>query len=165
MINDLKSEFSVAYVRAIAHAAGYFVQEASRSFDGDGIDLTVLSRDRRGTVRSPRVELQVKATSEPVVGDPFPYDLSVKNYHELRDEEFQIPRILVVMVLPTSPEHWTASSEEALILRHCAWWLSLRGAPDTPNTAAVRVRIPRRNYFHVEPLQEMMNRIRYGGLP
>lgn len=27
VLNDLKAEFGVAYVRAVAHAAGFFVQE------------------------------------------------------------------------------------------------------------------------------------------
>jgi hypothetical protein len=36
-LNDLKEAFSHAYVRAVAHAAGYFVQEASRHLDADGV--------------------------------------------------------------------------------------------------------------------------------
>ncbi len=54
--NDLKAELSHAYVRAVAHAAGYFVQEGNRAFDSDGVDLTVLERGNRGVVRSPRLD-------------------------------------------------------------------------------------------------------------
>lgn len=43
-LNDLKAEFSQAYVRAVAHAAGYFVNEPGRMMDGDGVELTVFSR-------------------------------------------------------------------------------------------------------------------------
>jgi hypothetical protein len=35
---DLQSQFSIAYVQAVASVAGFFVQHADRGFDKDGID-------------------------------------------------------------------------------------------------------------------------------
>jgi Domain of unknown function (DUF4365) len=78
-LNDLKAEFSHAYMRAVAHAAGYFLQEANRVFDGEGVDLTLLARASGGIVRSPRLDLQLKATAAAVTEAPFPFDLEVKN--------------------------------------------------------------------------------------
>lgn len=165
MLNDLKAEFSGAYVRAVAHAAGYFVQGADRIFDGDGVDLTVMSKGNGGVVRSPRLDLQLKATSTPVTEDPFPYDLDVKNYNELCDDSWQVARILVVVIMPPDIAQWTEATETELLLRHCGYWSSLRGQPSSQNAASVRIRISRSACFHVTPLTQMMDRIRQGGTP
>lgn len=165
MLNDLKSEFSHAYVRAVAHAAGYFVQETNRAFDADGVDLTLLSRGPGGAVRSPRLDLQLKATATPVREDPFAFDLEVKNHNELRAELLQVPRILVVVVVPPEVERWVSASEQELVVRHCGYWLSLRGEAQTQNVSTVRVRIRRSSCFHVPQVRDIMDRIRQGGLP
>ena len=164
-LNDLKAEFSHAYVRAVAHAAGYFVQEANRAFDADGVDLTVLARSAGGSVRSPRLHLQLKATATPASEDPFPFDLGIKNFDELRDDTLQVPRILVVVVLPPDAADWVTATEHELTMRHCGYWTSLRGRPESSNSATVRVHLPRSARFHVAELQAIMSRIRQGGLP
>lgn len=163
--NELKAELSHAYVRAVAHAAGYFVQEANRAFDGDGVDLTLLARGHSGIVRSPRLDVQLKATERLVQEDPFAFDLEVKNYDELRSQVLQVPRILVVVIVPRDPKDWVAATEQELTLRHCGYWLSLRGQAATPNTSTVRVHIPRSSRFHVRELASMMDRVRAGGYP
>ena len=112
---DLQSEFGVAYVHAVAHAAGFFVQEANRILDGDGVDLTVFQRGVGGVVRSPRLDLQVKTTGAGAVGDPFPYDLDAKNYGELSSTDWQIPRILVVVLVPADPAEWVGADEDHLV--------------------------------------------------
>jgi hypothetical protein len=164
-VNDLKAAFSLAYVRAVAHAAGYFAQEGTREFDSDGIDLMLLSRGPGGSVRSPRLDVQVKATAAAIEGDPFPFDLKTKNYDELRSTDLQVPRILVVVVVPEDANRWVEATEEELVLRHCGYWISLHGRPETQNTATVRVVIPRSSCFHVEQVRGIMGRIRDGGLP
>ena len=164
-LNDLKAEFGCAYVRAVAHAAGYFAQEANRSFDNDGVDLTLLSRSAGGTVRSPRLDVQVKTTARTITEDPFPYDLSLKNYNELRSEQLQVPRILVVVAVPEDTGSWVVTSEKWLMLRRCGYWKSLRGRAVTKNKACVRVRIDRAACFHVDQVRSMMDRILNGGLP
>jgi hypothetical protein len=50
---DLQSEFSLAYTRAVASAAGFFVQESNRVFDAEGIDVTMMARGARGVTASP----------------------------------------------------------------------------------------------------------------
>lgn len=164
-LNDLKSDFSHAYVRAVAHAAGYFVQEANRTFDGDGVDLTLLSRSPAGTVRSPRLDLQLKATATPIAEDPFPFDVDVKNYDELRSVQLQVPRVLVVVSVPDTIAEWVAATEDELILRRCGYWKSLRGEEATANKATVRIHINRSACFHVDQVKKIMDRIRDGGVP
>ena len=162
---DLQSEFGVAYVRAVVHAAGFFAQEANRLLDGDGVDLTVFLRGVGGVVRSPRLDLQVKTTGAGAVGDPFPYDLDAKNYGELISTDWQIPRILVVVLVPPDSADWVDASEDRLVLRRCGYWLSLRGQPPTTNTATQRVWVPRAQVFHMDPLRALMARVRAGGSP
>lgn len=165
--NNLKEAFSHAYVRAIAHAAGYFVHEANRSEDDDGVDLTILSRGAGGTVRSPRLDLQVKGTaklgSEDSLQDPFPFDLPTKNYDELRSSaEFQVPRILVVVIMPDDVAQWVSATEQDLVMRHCGYWKSLRGEPASDNDTMQRVKLSRSARFHVDQVKEIMDRIREG---
>jgi hypothetical protein len=165
-LNDLKEGFSHAYVRAVAHAAGYFVQEANRSYDGDGIDISIMHRGPGGVVRSPKLDLQLKATEHPVTADPFSFPLDVKNYDELRSEELQVPRMLVAVVVPKNIAEWVSASEQELVMRHCGYWLNLRGSPSTENTSTISVKIPRANLFHVPSLKTIMEHIRNGeGLP
>ena len=162
---DLQSEFGIAYVRAVAHAAGFFTQESNRTTDGDGVDLTICHRGARGTVRSPRLDLQVKTTAGTVAQDPIPYDLDVKNHHELVCADWQVPRALVLVVVPEPPAPWVEATEAQLILRRCGYWLSLRGQPATTNTTTQRVFLPRAQVFHVQPLRDLMARIQAGGQP
>lgn len=164
-LTDLQAAFSHAYIRAIAHAAGYFVEEPGRGSDGDGIDLMILDRGPGGVVRSPRLDIQAKSTVSPVLEDPFPYDLVVKNYNELCASNYQIPRILVVVAVPRDAIDWVHATEQELTLRYCGYWLSLRGEKETTNTSTVRVRMPRSQPFHAAELQSLMQRIRAGGHP
>lgn len=163
--NELQAEFSHAYVRAIAHAAGFFVHEANRALDADGVDLTLLAKGAGGVVRSPRLDVQLKSTAQPVDEDPFPFDLEIKNYDELRSEDLQVPRILVVVVVPPDRAAWVHATEEELTLRRCGYWKSLRGADATENKTRVRVKIPRSACFHVAALQAIMDRVRVGDRP
>jgi hypothetical protein len=162
---DLQSEFGIAYVRAVAHAAGFFTQEANRLVDADGVDLTVFQRGTGGVVRSPRLDLQVKTTATSPVIDPFPHDLEAKNHQELTSTEWQVPRILVVVVVPPLPPDWVEADEDRLVLRRCGYWLSLRGNAPTTNTSTQRVQIPRAQVFHVAPLRALMAQVQAGGAP
>ena len=164
-VNDLKAEFSQAYVRAVAHAAGFFAQPPDRNMDADGVDLTIFARGVQGVVRSPRIDLQLKATAQRVTEDPFPFDLEVKNYDELRADNWQVHRILVVVVVPEDTASWVTATEQELALRHCGYWLSLRGEAATTNIATRRVFLSRSACFHVQQVQAMMDRVRLGGLP
>jgi hypothetical protein len=165
ILNDLKAAFSTAYVRSLAHAAGYFTQDANRDRDGDGVDLEIFSRDVHGTVRSPSLHLQLKATADKLTGDPFPFDLEVKNYDELISTGLQVPRILVVVQVPKQQSKWSKCSPSQLVLRRCAYWVSLRGRSPTTNSATIRVSIPRQQILDATAIDAIMTRIRSGGFP
>ncbi len=156
-ITNQMEEFSRAYVNAIAAQAG--CNPYNPHIDDDSIDVGFAMND---AVR-PRLELQLKCTGRPIdLGkNVFPFDLSIKNYNDLRAETL-VPRLLVVVLVPQEPGEWAQQTEEELCLHHCGYWYSLKGIPDTENTTTVRVQIPRANIFSVDFLQDAMRRIASG---
>jgi Domain of unknown function (DUF4365) len=159
---DLQSQFSLAYVQAVSSVAGFFVQNADRGFDKDGIDMTVLKRGDMGQMTSTRLDLQVKSYTGEAQGDPWLYDLDVKSYRELSAIDYQVPRVLVVVRVPSNVQDWTAHSEEQLVLRRCGYWHSLRGAAPTSNTATTRIPISRAHLFDAAGLTSLMQRVAEG---
>ena len=168
-IDQRKEQFSFAYVRAVAAAAGYTVDE--RSVDDDSVDLLISSRSKLGTIKSPKLELQAKCLGDgPCVGDEFGYALKLKNYDDLRDPDVQVPRILVVVRVPTDDKQWLTGDDNSLLVRHCGYWYSLRGLPPytgnaKPENAKVTVQLPRGQRFDVDGLRAMMERIGRKELP
>ena len=162
---DLQAQFGLAYVQAVASVAGFFVQTAERGFDKDGIDITVLQRGAMRLTTSTRLDLQVKSFTGEVDGDPWPYDLGVKAYRDLSLTSYQVPRILVVVRMPSNTADWLSHTEQELVLRKCGYWLSLRGAPPTTNLVRSRVQLSRANLFDVAGLRSLMARIAEGVSP
>ena len=163
-INAQKEQFSVAYVRAVAAVAGY----ATGKFDvdDDSVDLTLAERGGRGTIRSPRIDLQLKCTDQDIVRDDrLAFELSLKNYEELRPANLATPRILVVVLVPNDVAQWLQHSEQELALRRCGYWVSLLGMPETSNTAGVTIDVPRRQVFNPEAVRQIMETIGNGGAP
>lgn len=76
----------------------------------------------------------------------------------------QIPRLLVVLDLPADEDRWLTITTDELILRRCAYWLSLLGEATTDNQSSVTVRIPVDNVFNVEHLRLIMDWSRKGGI-
>ena len=129
---------SRAYVRAVAAQAGLTVSDVG-----------------------PQLDLQLKSTTGAIVGTTsLTYDLPVLNYDDLREHDEKSARILIVLVMPEDEANWLAQSPEELALRHCAWWLSLKGSPPTTATTTVRVSIPLTNVFSVAAVQAIVERLR-----
>ena len=129
--NMQKSRFSLAYIEAVASRAGQAVEETRVDFDSvDGAFVSDFGR-------RPRVEFQAKATSKDVVnGDKIHFPLSRKNYDELRLDAIN-PRILIVLLMPDCIEQWLSQSNDELCLRRCAYWMSLKGEPESSNAYSV----------------------------
>jgi hypothetical protein len=76
-----------------------------------------------------------------------------------------VPRILIVVVMLPNIEDWLGHDETKLALKRCGYWLSLRGFSETANTSSVRVRIPRRQGFHAQALDQIFRRLAEGERP
>ena len=162
--NAQKEQYSSAYLRAVAAVAGFKVYTSD--VDDDSIDFGIGQRGGGGTIRSPKIELQLKCTSAEVLNDGHAaFPLKIKNYNDLRHEDFQVPRILVVVVVPGDLEQWMVHSENSLALHHCGYWVSLRGMPATQNLETVTVHLPRTQCFDPPQLHAIMERVEGGGLP
>jgi hypothetical protein len=155
-------DLSRAYVRAVAARAGVLCDEPRQDY-GLGLFIrTVDTRDRRYFDSGYQIDLQLKSTTRAQVRDEVVvHDLEVRAYDLLR-RSTPIPALLVLLVLPDEPARWLEQTEEQLLLRCCAYWLSLRGAPDTPNEATIRVSVPRANVFSVQAIHQMIDRLRKG---
>jgi hypothetical protein len=62
------------------------------------------------------------------------------------------------------PAEWLALSEEALVAKRCAYWMSLFGAPDGAQTGNT-VYLPRQNVLAVESLRKLMTAFSLGQRP
>lgn len=155
--NDRKEKLSIAYASAVAAAAGYVTSQPNA--DRDSIDLEIAAG---GSMRA-RIALQLKATSNPNWHeDDLHFVVKKKNYDDLIALR-QVPLILVVMVLPASNQFWLRTSEEQLLLRHCAWWLSLKGFPEIDQDSKV-VRMPKAQRFDASALKDLIDASRRGVL-
>ena len=152
--NIQKEQFSIAYVRALAAVAGVKVWHTD--VDDESVDMT-LERTGGG---SPRVDLQLKYTADPVplAGD-LPFTLKLKNYDDLRAETIA-PRFLVVLFVPRDSTDWLALSmpPDQLVLRRCALWTSLQRETPTTNEVSVTVRLPRSQVLTVSAVHQMLDK-------
>jgi hypothetical protein len=163
-INQQKEQFSNTYLQAITTVAGYSLYKPS--VDDDSVDWGIAAKGVLGRIRAPRLELQLKSTSRELLDDTYlRYPLKLKNYDDLRLPDFAIPRILVVLVLPENLADWLHQTQKELCIRYCAYWISLRGMPETQNITTVTISLPRSNQFSVAALQSIMQRIGQGVEP
>ncbi len=158
--------FSAAYARAIVASAGFNVYRYD--IDDDSIDLGVAARGTNGTVRSPRLEIQLKCTArlpETKRDSQFSFPLKRKNYDDLRDPNRQVPTILVVVRVPADATEWVEQTTDSVILRHTAHWKSLRGLEATTNRQSVNIGVPASQILSPLALTQIMGRLSKGGLP
>jgi Domain of unknown function (DUF4365) len=158
--NEQKQQLSVAYVHAVAARAGYACQVIH--VDDDSIDVQLAARGRvhhRAVLRSPKIDIQLKATAQPVLKkDHLALPLPLKNYNDLREQAL-VPRLLVVLLLPEDDRLWLEQTEDQMVSRSCAYWSTLFGQPATKNQTSVTVHVPRDQTFTVAALRAVMEKV------
>lgn len=168
-VDQQKEQISNAYVRAIAATAGFSVSEPN--VDDDSVDLTIGQTGGAGTVRSPKLDLQLKCVSRNARGltireEDMSYRLKLKNYDDLRHDDFAYPRILVLVIVPQAVDQWLNETEDALAMNSCGYWVSLRGAPGVDIQGdKTTVRLPRTQMFNVEQVTQLLINIGNGVRP
>lgn len=166
--NNIKAELSYAYLHAVAARAACSASEGDRHSDGAGVDAIIRAKERFAAdsiLTHFTIEVQLKATSEePPIDDRgrYSFSLLLDHYNKLRDTETQAQLILVVLFLPPDPELWLNHADDCLISRRCAYWVSLRGAPESRNKTRQTILVPRRNHFSSEGLRSVMARVSRG---
>ena len=160
-LSQQKEQFSEAYLRAVASVAGYTLYKPE--VDDDSIDWGLAARGAEGTPRRPRLELQMKCSARDIMHEThLHFPLEIKNYNDLCDPEVFVPRILVVVLVLALATDWIQQSETEMVMRHCGYWVSLCGAPDTANAETVTVRLPREHLLTPDALRQMMQKVNDG---
>jgi hypothetical protein len=156
---DREEALSWAYARTIAAGAGYETYEPD--FDRDSIDLGIMA----GGQMRPNIHVQLKATINlRRAGEFFKFSLKKKNYDDHRAPT-QVPRIVVVLALPKKDTDWLNVSVSKLVIKKCAYWVSLRRKPELPDgQESVTIEIPAANIFDVPGLRKLMQAARDGGV-
>ncbi len=166
-INQQKEQFSLAYIHAVASATGYSVYDPR--VDDQSVDIGLMGYEQGTFCDDPRLEVQAKCTGAPVYingNTMLSFPLKRKNYEDLR-KNTGVPRILVVMVVPTLVNDWLIQSGTDLTLKHCGYWTTLRGLPpiDDPDQETLNVHLPVENMFCSDAIRDIMQRIADGRQP
>jgi hypothetical protein len=159
--NEQKQQLSIAYLHAVASAAGFACQRSE--IDDDSVDRTIVARGwvhDKANHYSPRIDVQLKSMTRPALAAnelSFAYELRKKNYDDLRPDKPLVPRILVVLLLPAISGQWLSQGDKRLVLRHGAYYLSLAGMPERNAVKySVTLHVPRKNLFSVRNLRRLM---------
>jgi hypothetical protein len=148
----------------VATRGGFSCSYAHRHLDDAGVDAQIhedgrqLAPDSIHTSFALHVQLKATRVAPAEQGGRFSFSLPLRQYNRLRETRLASARILVVLYLPADPADWLRHSEDALVARRCAYWVSLRGAAASANDAAQTVYIPRQQVVSVEALTEVMTR-------
>ncbi len=155
--NQRMEALSRAYVRAVAARTGVICATPEPDFGIDLILRMVQRYDQHYYDDGPQLDLQVKRTTQAEVRKTeIHYDLEVPAYNLLRRAGTEHHRILVLLIFPEDEALWIGQSEEELILRRCAYWVSLQGAAPTDNVATGRIVLPRTNVFSVKAVSQLL---------
>lgn len=147
-VNFRKEYFSLAYVEALASAAGYAVEPVR--VDVFGVDLEI----RDGAFR---IDVQMKcATEDAATGSSIPFDLDVKTYKKLTDPYRNVPAYLFLVEVPADINEWIAHHAEGIGLFKCGYYKDMSDLGRTSNRRTVRVWLSRDNRLTVESLDRLM---------
>ncbi|MBX2982166.1 MAG: DUF4365 domain-containing protein [Flavobacteriales bacterium] len=158
-LNKQKELFSVAVVKAMLAQCGY--KSASWDVDDDSIDFTIGQTGGKDTIRSPKLDVQMKCTGQDVLeAGGLKIQLKRKNYDDLRDMTRGTPSILVVMLVPDDINDWiTVDNEKRYCLYRHAWWHSLAGQPDLNIKTDPTILIPRSQRLTSAVITSLMGKI------
>jgi hypothetical protein len=160
---------SFAYISAVAAKAGYNCGPFSGYDYGIDIQISCVEQiDHKIVTCGPILWIQAKASHNFTISvddNHIIYNLKVDAYNMLIRENQDTPAILVLYCMPSGEDEWLSVYEECTTLRHCGYWLSLRGMPVSTNSETQTIRIPKEQMFTESSLQSIMTRIEGGSYP
>ena len=161
-----KEGLSRAYIAAVAAKAGYRIARSEPDYGDDLLIDSVEQVDGRYSFTGHSIYVQAKGTHDVTFEDEHVvYDLRAQNYRDLTRTNVGTPAILVLYVMPQAEENWLSQDEATLGIQHCAYWVSLRGMTDKPNSSTVRISVPRAQVFTPAALTQIMTDWRAGKWP
>lgn len=163
--NDIIAELSYAYLHAVAARAGFGCKAGSRIDDGASVDAMVRVNEKLASdswIWNFDFEVQLKATHQTLAETDGKYSYFFKGidrYERLRDPGSPLPKLLVVLILPSDSTQWVTLDENSLIARRCAYWVSLKGAPPSDNGTGQTIAIPRSQVLSVDGIRDVALRL------
>src|SRR5262245_9225133 len=120
--NHRQESLCRAYVQAVAAKAGMIWGLIVPDY---GTDVVLREVEKRGDAyveTGVQIDVQARSVTGVVAsGTSFRYDLDVRTYNVLRAAPVVIPRILVVLALPTNESLWLSQTECEMTVRYCAY--------------------------------------------
>ncbi len=161
-----QEEISKAYLHAVAAKCGFAV--AGWSQDHGCLDATVGAAATVGSghLVRPKVDIQLKATHRKDVeyDEYVSWTLDIDHYDRLRAPA-QAPHLLVVLLLPDDVEQSVEHSIEQLVLRRCAYWVTMTGMEPVRSQKSKTVRLPKSQVFSPAALTGILETVSRGGTP
>lgn len=157
--NVHQGSYGEAFVHALACAAGFTI--ARQHLDVDGVDWQIGAVGPLGSIRSPKIDVQVKSSSRARDSDDhWSHRLRVSHFNALAGRDFMVPRFLTVVITPEEARQYVRVDADAMILSHAAYWLSLADQEllpaDDADPKTTTVRVPKRNLLTVETLTALV---------
>ncbi|MBW2737120.1 MAG: DUF4365 domain-containing protein [Deltaproteobacteria bacterium] len=159
-----REELSRAYLHAVAAVCGFKV--SSWSQDDDCLDMTIGTEGvlGGGTLASPKLDVQLKATSDQRRDqqEAVACNVTLDQYDKLV-RQAATPKILVALMLPQDSTEWVAHSAQELAMRRCAYYVVTTGmsAANTDNNS-ITIHVPKSQPFSPDNLQTLMERLSCG---
>jgi len=164
-----QEDLSFAYISAVVANAGHNCGLPQRHDYGIDIEIGYVAKSGKQRMDTGhRLHIQAKASHNFAISDDgncITYDLKVRAYNKLILEDLGNPAILVLYCMPSDENDWLSVYEECTTLRHCGYWISLRGMPASTNKTTLKIEIPKAQMFNDKSLKDIMDRIKGGGYP
>jgi hypothetical protein len=153
-----------SYFQAVVTAAGCIIFDSKRD---DGIDALIKHRSKEHTKGQDQF-LQIQLKSKGALPNPSAGKVSAQfsrqRFELFAEVETSVNKIVVIMHLPTDISEWISVDHDYLSLRHCSYWVNIRG--QSPGDAKrPYVYAPTSQIFDDIALCEIMSRIGTGGRP
>jgi hypothetical protein len=152
--------YAESYIRSLALASGLNVLRAE--IDDDGVDAMIRYSGEIGTIASPGVDVQVKSWSTPRKdGEFWKFDgLNEQQFNKLAGLNYQMPRFLIVLIVPTDRVRLAEILADGMLLRHRAYYISVAHEPRIENPSTSRRRhilIPKNNVLTSDALRKLVH--------
>jgi Domain of unknown function (DUF4365) len=160
----VEERLSVAHIQAIAAKTGVLISNSDLDYGVDGTFRAVNRRENRMIIDGYGLDSQLKASVRcKVESEQIRYDLEVKTYNDLLDRhqnQFAMPCILLLKVLPTDQKDWLNTNEAGIFLGGACYWAYLQGDRSS-NKESVRIWIPRAQQFTPAALLQLLDANRH----
>jgi hypothetical protein len=152
-LSTSKEEFSLAYLHAIAAAAGFAMEY--RRVDRFGIDIEIL-------FGSFRIDVQMKCTAEGDQTKPIAYPLDARTFNFLVEPDRTVPGFLMVVEVPDDQTRWTKVGHDRLSLFRFGYYREMHGLTPIPDNTTKTVHLNRKHRLSVSSLTHIMTVARTG---